>query len=173
MVLPFRSAGLAVATALMTAATAHAQQSPPPPACTAAAHKQFDFWVGDWNVFNAQGQQVGTNRISRASAGCALLEEWQPGNGPGGKSINFFDPADGLWHQVWVGGDGTVLRIAGSLKGSAMELVGGDRQTPRGTVRDRIVWTPQADGAVEQRWDISTDGGASWQTGFTGVYRRK
>jgi hypothetical protein len=150
-----------------------AQQTPPQPSCTRAEHKHFDFWVGDWNVFNAQGQQIGTNRISRIAAGCALLEEWQAANGPGGKSLNFFEAADSQWHQVWVGGDGVVLRIAGGLKENAMQMAGADRKTPRGTVRDRITWTPQSDGAVEQRWDISTDGGATWQTGFLGTYRKK
>lgn len=168
-----RGAVLAAMILLSAAAPAPAQQSPPPPACTAPEHKQFDFWAGDWQVFNAQGQQIGTNRISRISGGCALLEEWQAANGPGGKSINFYDAADGRWHQIWVGGDGTVLRIAGSLQEGAMQLMGEDRRTPKGTVRDRITWKPQPDGAVEQRWDLSTDGGSTWTTGFVGYYRRK
>jgi hypothetical protein len=173
MSLTSRGAALAVATLIFAAASAPAQQSPPPAACTAPEHMQFDFWAGDWNVFNPQGQQIGTNRISRVSGGCALLEEWQAAKGPGGKSINFYDAADGRWHQVWVGGDGTVLRIAGSLQEGAMQLMGEDRKTPKGTVRDRITWTPQPDGAVEQRWDLSTDGGTTWTTGFVGYYRRK
>jgi hypothetical protein len=157
---------------ILIGSPAYAQQ-PGQPACTRAEHKQFDFWLGEWNVFNAQGQQIGSNRISRISNGCALLEEWQPGNGGEGKSVNFFDSSDNSWHQVWVGGDGTILRIAGGLKEGAMQLAGTDRKTPRGTVRDRITWTPQKDGAVEQRWEISTDGGANWQTGFIGFYRRR
>src|SRR5687767_2162985 len=92
-----------------------AQQTPPQPACTRAEHQHFDFWIGEWNVFNAQGQQIGSNRISRIASGCGLLEEWQAANGGDGRSINFFDASDNQWHQVWVGGDGTVLRIAGAL----------------------------------------------------------
>jgi hypothetical protein len=159
--------------ALLTATTAQAQQPAPQPACTAAEHKQFDFWIGEWNVFNAQGQQIGSNRISRIAGSCGLLEEWRAANGGDGKSVNFFDTADHQWHQIWVGADGTVLRIAGGLKESAMQLLGADRKTARGIVRDRITWTPQKDGAVEQRWDISIDGGATWQTSFLGTYRRK
>jgi hypothetical protein len=161
------------AAILALTGAASAQQPARPPACTGAEHKHFDFWVGEWNVFNPQGQQIGTNRISRISGGCALLEEWETPNGPGGKSMNFFDAADSKWHQVWVGGDGTVLRIAGSFTDGAMRLTGEDRKTPRGAVRDRITWTPQADGAVEQRWDISTDAGATWRTSFVGTYRKK
>lgn len=168
-----RTIGISLLSVFAVSHAGHAQQSRQPTPCTAMEHRQFDFWIGEWNVFNQQGQQVGTNRISRISNGCALLEEWQAAGGSGGKSINFFDAADQQWHQLWVGGDGTVLRIAGTLKDRAMQLVGGQRKTPRGTVRDRITWTPQKDGAVEQRWDISTDGGATWTTGFVGMYRRK
>lgn len=168
-----RHALLFACALLLTPGIGWAQQSLPQPACTNAEHRQFDFWIGDWNVFNAQGQQIGSNRISRIAGGCGLLEEWQAGNGGSGKSLNFYDAADQQWHQVWVGGDGTVLRIAGAWQNGAMQLSGGDRNTPRGTVRDRITWTPQADGAVEQRWELSTDGGATWIAAFVGTYRRK
>ena len=32
--------------------------------CASAEHKQFDFWVGDWDVRSAAGQVLGHNRIS-------------------------------------------------------------------------------------------------------------
>ena len=151
---------------------ASAQQTAPKPACTSAENKQFDYWAGEWNVFNLEGAQIGSSRVTSIAGGCGLLEEWQPGNQAGGKSLNFFDASDGRWHQVWVGAGG-IVRIAGGLQNGVMTLVGVDRKTPQGTVRDRITWAPQTDGAVEQRWDLSSDGGATWKTGFVGIYRRK
>ncbi len=53
-----------------------------------------------------------------------------------------------------------------------MILSGAPRTTPQGTLRDRITWTLQDDGSVEQRWETSGDDGGSWQTGFRGIYRR-
>ncbi|HSR42289.1 MAG TPA: hypothetical protein VLL48_08960 [Longimicrobiales bacterium] len=35
---------------------------------------------------------------------------------------------------------------------------------------DRITWTPLSGGRVEQRWDLSSDGGESWETVFRGIY---
>ena len=148
-------------------------QQAPPKGCIGPEHRHFDYWAGDWNVFNLQGAQVGTSRITSIAGGCGLLEEWQPANNPGGRSLNFYDSADRQWHQVWIGADGNALRIAGGLQNGAMTLTGADRKTPQGTVRDRITWTPQPDGAVEQRWDLSSDGGNTWQTSFVGIYRRK
>ena len=34
-----------------------------PSACAAPAHRQFDFWLGQWNVFDPSGAQVGTNIV--------------------------------------------------------------------------------------------------------------
>ena len=163
----------AMAICLAIASPLSAQQNAPRAACAGPQHKQFDYWIGEWNVFNAQGQQIGNSKVTSISGGCGVLEEWHTAGNAGGKSLNFFDAADNQWHQVWVGGDGTVLRIAGGLQNGAMTMAGPDRQTPRGKVRDRITWTPAADGTLEQRWDLSADGGATWTTAFVGTYRRK
>jgi hypothetical protein len=40
------------------------------------------------------------------------------------------------------------------------------------TQRQRVRWTPNKDGSVEQKWETSDDGGASWQVSFLGIYRR-
>lgn len=164
---------IAAAGIITSVSSGRAQQTQRPPACTGAEHKHFDFWVGEWRVFNPQGREIGSSRVSRISGGCALLEEWETPNNPGGKSINFFDPADRKWHQVWVGGDGTVLRIAGGLEAGAMRLVTDNGAAPQGTAQSRITWTPSADGTVEQRWENSSDGGATWKVSFIGNYRRK
>ena len=36
--------------------------------------RAFDFWVGAWDVFNPQGEQVGTNVIEKDLNGCMLVE---------------------------------------------------------------------------------------------------
>ena len=39
-------------------------------------HQQFDFWLGNWNVYNTDGKLVGTNTISKGYGDCLLKEEW-------------------------------------------------------------------------------------------------
>lgn len=139
--------------------------------CEGERHAEFDFWVGDWAVTNPAGDTVGHDRIERVSRGCALLENWSSANGWDGKSLNFLDPATGTWHQVWVGADGAVLRLAGGLERPGRMILTGEPRPSRGaTVLDRITWTLQEDGTVEQVWDISTDAGVTWQTTFRGVH---
>ncbi len=40
-----------------------------PAACTGSPYRQFDFWVGDWEVTNAQGVVVGQNTITKILKG--------------------------------------------------------------------------------------------------------
>lgn len=51
------------------------------PCLYSEAHRQFDFWVGSWNVMTPQGQQAGTNVIQPILNGCALVENWTSGGG--------------------------------------------------------------------------------------------
>ncbi|HCT54101.1 MAG TPA: hypothetical protein DF712_16765, partial [Balneola sp.] len=60
------------------------QQAP----CASEEHRQFDFWVGEWEVKNPSDQVVGSSKIELVSNKCALLENWTNAAGLGGKSLN-------------------------------------------------------------------------------------
>src|SRR4030095_7186718 len=63
----------------------------PPPACTAPEHRQFDFWLGEWNVYGPNGKLAGTNSIRREIGGCVLHERYDTGRGYSGESFNIYD----------------------------------------------------------------------------------
>ena len=56
------------------------------PCLTRAESRRFDFWVGEWDVKNAQGQPAGQSSVQRLLEGCALYENWTDLQGGGGKS---------------------------------------------------------------------------------------
>jgi hypothetical protein len=158
---------------LLAASSSFAQPAAPAAACDSASHRQFDFWIGDWTVTNPTGSLVGHNTITPISNGCALLEQWRGADGSSGTSINFFEAGADVWHQLWVGGRGMILRLKGKFRDGRIELTSpGKRNTANGAVLDRIIWTPAADGSVEQLWLVSSDDGATWAELFRGVYRR-
>ncbi len=134
---------------------------------------QFDFWVGEWDVFTPNGRQAGTNRIEKVTSGCILLEHWSGAGGGSGKSINFYDPGRKKWVQEWVDASAGVILTAGELKDGSMVLEGehiyrnGRKELYRGT------WTPQPDGTVRQLLEQSRDGGQTWYVWFDGKYVRK
>lgn len=146
--------------------------APVPAACMAAPYRQFDFWIGDWNV-TQNGKVAGTNRIDRILGGCALLENWKGTGGSVGNSLNYYDAARAVWHQTWVDNQGSPLELEGRIEGADMVLTGNTRDAQGATVINRLTWTPRPDGAVRQHWETSTDGGKSWTTAFDGLYTRR
>ncbi|MCB1008912.1 MAG: hypothetical protein KDB94_08455 [Acidobacteria bacterium] len=146
--------------------------APAPPPCSAAEFRQFDFWLGDWEV-EAGGKLAGHNRITRLYGDCILREEYRTANGAYvGTSLNGYDAARKVWHQTWVDNQGLVLLLDGRFEKGAMRLEG-KSPTAGGERIDRITWTPNPDGSVRQHWEQSTDGGKSWKSAFDGLYRKK
>jgi hypothetical protein len=151
-----------------------APAAPPPPACADAAHRQFDFWIGTWDVYLPDGQKAGENRIEPIAGGCALLEHWSGRGGVTGKSLNIYDRDDRQWHQTWVDNSGGLLMIAGGLVERRMVMTTvAAPGAPAGADRQRIAWSPGDDGSVRQVWESSSDGGATWKLLFDGKYVRR
>lgn len=160
---------------LLTFTTATAQ--PAAQACSGAEHRQFDFWIGRWEVFNPEGKKAGDNLVEAIDGGCALIERWQGMGGFTGTSLNNWDRATGQWRQHWVDNQGGQLRLAGGFEGGKMVLASTEPEPhssrPSATVRQRISWMPLPDGAVRQHWERSEDGGTRWTTVFDGRYVKK
>ncbi len=168
------AATIAVAGALSGAAQAQTP-APAPKPCAGPEYRQFDFWIGQWDVFGAKGNKVGENRIEPFGDGCALLENWSGASGVTGKSLNMYDAADRQWHQYWVDSSGSRLLLDGGLVDGKMVMASSapDPARPGVTTHQRITWTPNADGSVRQLWESSSDSGNSWTTAFDGKYVKR
>jgi hypothetical protein len=166
--------GLAGAAEKALAQATSAAGAPKPPPCAAAEHRQFDFWLGEWDVVDAAGKGVGHNHIEQAHGGCALIEHWAGAGGVTGTSLSIYDRDQRRWHQTWVDSGGGLLQLDGGFTGGSMVLAGiaTDAETPTGTARQRITWTPLPDGRVRQRWESSPDDGRTWNVAFDGWYTR-
>jgi hypothetical protein len=149
-----------------------APTTPPAKPCTSPEYRQFDFWIGDWDVTNPAGKPAGTNLIKPILDGCVLHESWvAAGGGFTGQSHNTFDPTRGVWHQTWVDMSGTLLLLEGRFDNGVMTL--SDKDTPGkkdAKAINEIAWTPNADGSVRQLWRTSNDGGKTWAVAFDGKY---
>jgi hypothetical protein len=168
---------IAGASAFLTCATVDVApaQSPPPPACTAAEHRQFDFWLGEWEVTAPNGNVAGTNRITAIHGGCALREEWTGARGFTGTSINAYDATSGRWHQTWIGSDGVLLLLEGAFRDGTMELGGVTVGRDGAKTHHRIRWIPLSGSParLRQLWESSTDGGKTWAVAFDGTYQKR
>jgi hypothetical protein len=147
---------------------------PRPHDCQAsAAHRQFDFWIGQWEVHDGKGTLAGNNSIQAVQKGCALREQWTSVSGGGGESLNYYDPGTGQWRQLWLDAGYSIIDIAGGLddagsmvlQGRIYYLGSGKEHPFRGS------WTPLDDGRVRQFFQ-QQDGDGAWQTWFEGFYKR-
>lgn len=135
--------------------------------------KEFAFWVGDWNVYNPQGQQVGTNLIESREKGLLIVENWSNMNNNTGTSFNFIDPSDRRWRQIWVDPGGSVIRYEGEFKDGAMMFSGTNTSGQGVVIQTRMSFTPREDGTVRQFIEHSKDNGATWEIYFDGIYKKK
>lgn len=167
---------LLLAALLLAAAPSIAQQpAKPSPPCMDTQHRQFDFWVGEWDVAGPKGKQVGRSRIESRLNQCVIHEHWFGAGGSIGESFNLYNAQTGQWEQYWVDNSGSRLHLKGGLVDKAMVLEGvQDKPNVQTglTQRERITWTPNADGSVRQLWETSTDGGKTWGVSFDGLYRK-
>jgi hypothetical protein len=141
-------------------------------ACEDSAYRQFDFWIGEWQVHTPDGKLAGTNRITREYEGCVLHERYTTPRGYSGESLNTYDAGRSLWHQTWVDNEGTLLLLEGRFVDGRMRLEGASTGSDGKTTKHRITWTPNGDGSVRQFWE-STDSDGRWITAFDGRYTRK
>jgi hypothetical protein len=134
-----------------------------PAPCRTDAHRAFDFWVGEWVVYDPAGNVSGHNTIELVLGGCALHESWESASGGDGHSYSFYDAASGKWHQTWIDAAGGALYLDGEWTGEVMVL---------GDGTNRVTWTPVPGDGVRQHWETTADGGTTWTTAFDGQYVR-
>ncbi len=167
---------IVLATALvLSMSISPSQPAPPapPPDCSAAEHRQFDFWIGDWAV-TAQGKPAGTNRIESDLSGCVLIERWTAAGGSRGTSLNFYDRATRAWYQAWMDERGGALRLKGGLDQGRMVMTSDALPNSAGVPTiQRITWSVEPDGSVRQLWESSVDAGRTWTVAFDGRYVKR
>ncbi|MEQ8472985.1 MAG: tetratricopeptide repeat protein [Marinoscillum sp.] len=140
------------------------------PCLTSEVQRHFDFWIGKWDVM-VNGNKVGVNNITLAEGGCALHESYTTQGAYSGQSINYFDPMDKKWHQIWVDSNGGVLDYTEVSKNEGMIQFVADYLSRSGEVtKSRLTFTANEDGSVRQLFEDSTDGGESWTASFDGHY---
>ena len=140
--------------------------------CDSSQHRQFDFWVGEWQVSNKQNNNVSQSSISLINDGCGILEEYTTTTGYQGKSLNIYNAATQQWHQTWIDNSGTLLQLDGKFEQGKMTLSGVTHNKNGKDVLNKIIWTPNTDGTVRQQWLVSNDQGQNWQSIFDGIYKK-
>lgn len=142
------------------------------PCAYSAEARQFDFWIGEWDVF-VNGQKAGTNNVQLLLDQCVLMENWSGNGGSDGKSFNFYNVALGKWQQTWVDNRGSTLLFYGEYKDNAMHFTGETVQSDGSKILQKLTFFKFDNGNVRQFWEQSNDNGKTWTVAFDGLYVRK
>jgi tetratricopeptide (TPR) repeat protein len=142
------------------------------PCMYSAEARQFDFWIGDWDVF-VQGRKVGENLVEREVNGCILVENWKNTGGGTGKSINVYNAVRKKWKQFYVGSQGAVLEFEGEYKDKILHMTSETIDTAGAKTMHILEFRDLPDKTVRQLWKQSTDNGKTWNTVWDSIYKRK
>ena len=134
--------------------------------------RQFDFWIGEWDVKTPQGLPAGSSSVQLILGQCIIFENWTGGGGTNGKSFNIFDANDSKWHQTWVDDKGTFTHYIGGLVDASMVVVADTVIAGKKTLA-KMTFTKLPNGDVRQHGENSTDDGKTWTTSFDLIYSRK
>lgn len=173
------SRATACLAALLSTSNGAAQTLPlgptsPQLACAAPEHRQFDFWVGRWDVYQTgKAPLVAHSLIEKLYNGCAIRENWMPLKGTPGGSLNHYDRDQGRWHQIWMDASNSRVEFWGGLADGKMFLQGYWKGVngPGNNGLVRMSFSKVDNGAVRQLGEISTDHGLSWKPFFDFTYK--
>src|SRR5918993_4836742 len=169
----------------LQAAAAPVAAPPNPFDCSAPEHRQFDFWVGEWDVV-PNGPPVppatppsgspASNVIHKSHNGCVLVENWDDRQGGTGQSFNLYDRVRKQWHQTWVDSTGGLHEYWGELRDGNMMFIGevplppASRFAGRRTIR--LTFFPLGPDKVRQFSEsLGSDG--TWSINYDLIYTRR
>lgn len=144
------------------------------PCVSRAESHAFDFWVGEWDVTNAQGQPAGKSSVQQILSQCVLFENWTDRQGGQGKSFNVYNTDYSMWQQFWTDQYGRVTEYRESERtpeGGLRFLA--HQRLAKGPSLIRMTFTPIDHNTVHQYGETSIDSGKTWTASFDLYYHRK
>lgn len=151
------------------AAQSALEQTTAPATCDTAQHHQLDFWVGDWQVFDATTNQlVALDHVEKHSEGCIVQEHLtfvtdlyrRPGVNYrlAGIAVNRFDGE--RWLQMWADNQwGAILLRGTPTADGGMEFV---TVIPSRNRDVKLVYENHSDGTVRILQYVAPAGSGKW-----------
>ncbi|HYN84475.1 MAG TPA: tetratricopeptide repeat protein [Pyrinomonadaceae bacterium] len=150
------------------------------PCTTRPQFRQLDFWVGEWELRDAQGQKLGESTVKLDAADCVVSETTTvtPPLLSGQvaytvRSMSMFVPRRNRWHFRSFDSLGQLLELSGEFSDGALRLTGENVYQDGRRNLDRVTFSQVAPGRVRQLWEQSSDGGASWRVLLDGHFVKK
>ena len=139
-------------------------------------YKEFDFWVGSWDVRpnGAPNNPPSRNDVTKIDGGCVVHESWVGVGGSVGQSFNIYDASRQKWFQIWVDNSGGLHEYSGLYKDNAMRYEGTTPASPpaAGRSETRLTFFRIAADTVRQ-FSESLGGDGKWTPNYDFIYVRR
>ena len=136
-------------------------------------YRQFDYWVGDWDVYNKFGGASGHNRVQLILGDCVVEENWTSRLSGAGKSFSKYNPHARRWEQYWVDDQGDTTFFHGQLEGTNLVFHAETSDSNGAPTLRRLTFFRLGRDKVRQFSEMSTDGGKSWTPEYDLTYVRR
>jgi len=134
--------------------------------------RQFDFWIGEWDVVTTQGHDpAGSSSIQLILNNCVILENWT--GGITGKSFNHYDAATKKWIQDWGESASNGVHFEGTLENGTMSFYADNLNADGTRLRRHLQFFKLDEDHVRQISQQSTDRGKTWSVEYDLTYSRK
>ena len=149
-------------------------QAVPEEPCSRPEFRQFDFWIGQWDLTWADSGK-GENIITAELDSCVIEENFTTLDGQPfrGNSLSTFDTHLGKWKQTWVDNRGAYLDFVGEFNDGKMILSREKTEKDGKKVLQRMVWHNIAPNSLDWNWERSDDNGETWTTLWAIHYERR
>ena len=144
-----------------------------PVPCNAPEARQFDFWLGEWDL-SWEKDGTGTNSITSMYDGCVIQEQFdgQPRMDLKGMSLSLYDPKLGRWKQTWVDNGGNYFDLLGEFEDGVMTLVC-EKEMEGKPILYRMVFNNIRKNDLDWNWERSDDDGENWELRWHIDYKRR
>ena len=136
-------------------------------------HKEFDFWLGTWDVRGrgAVGGPASRNVITKIENGCVVLESYSTPGPYTGRSFNIWDATRQKWFQYWVDNGGGLHEYSGNFIDGAMRYEGSMPGAQGGRTTFRVTFSPMPPDSMRQHGEALGANG-QWVTAYDLIYTR-
>lgn len=167
--------GLVLAFGLVNSVAAQSDTTKPAKPCLAPEARQFDFWLGNWDLSWEGG--TGKNTITNKFGACVVEENFAADSSADtpdplrGTSVSVYSTQLEKWRQTWVDNQGGYLDFVGGFSDGKMTL---SREAARKgeTYYQRMVWYNISEDSLDWNWERSKDG-VVWKTQWKIHYQRR
>lgn len=155
--------------------------------CAEEPYRQFDFWIGEWDLTNLRLQDDGswldvghaTNKVFPVADGCGIVELWDGYLGDNhirGFSVRTYDPETGKWLLVlnWPQQNRAEFgTLEGVFRHGRGDFVSEDRSSDGSSTLTRYSFADIGHDTFRWNDGTSTDGGQTWRTSWIMEFRRR